>query len=734
MYTMDMAMLNEDVTHGSSIGNTFSRLPKDLQEKIISKLKTRGKSEEEIKNITSHISLLYILNSNGREKQYSIEGMDIVDGMIRHQLELYDKERDERILASENIVEAYRNACSLQFDKAKKDIDEYTELAKKGLAAPGAMNTYNVEYGNLIKLYGSMDASLSKLKGEYDLTDADCKKAIIENAYCMSDDPQQIRDIINTRIQYNNTMVQTLKAMIQENYQILGLDEQTARFLSEDLEGSDQSMRQEAISLVKAHLSDNRDKFKKGDYYDLRPVGGGCLFYTEDSLGVITKDTNFDRMAQYAFNYDAVVIAHGSNEISSKSGEEELDRVIERITDLSTSVNEEIEELAKAEMTISKDVVSPFNNIKAAVRGDQLNKEEEKLKSANDNLKSIKAKLVEMTKKAEAAAKAGDDETVDKIMDEFKRVKAEMNNQISKLNSALKEVNAGTKDTSDEGKLAQIYKQVVRIQLKQMDDQNDILDRWNEYLREHKSETFWGVQPIKTLHGGPYTDMNDVVRQLIKEGFKKIYILSCNPGEHELADDILKVAKGKDVNIRHSTNSTFSESANDTSFNKVLSILDETATDLNILSESYSCYENVSDTEVLTEGALKKVWDTLVAWIRKIIGVVINAFIKIVKLFEAAIDKIIEFFEKRKRKGKFVKKLKTGVVTPDKVERIEVDSYEQLKKECIEACERLAKLLQKYKDESLKGMQEAEKYADQQAKKAVNESVGEFDALVNMLW
>ena len=732
MYITDLATLNEaEITHGGSVGNCFNRLPKDLQEKIISKLKARGKSEEEIKTITSHISLLTVLNSGGREKQYSIDGMDIIDGMIRHQLELYDKERDERILASENIVDAYRNACNLQFDKAKKDIDEYTELVKKGLATPGAMNTYYAEYGNLVKLYGSMTASLDKLKDEYDLTDADCKRAIIENAYCMSDDPQQIRDIINARIQYNNTMVQTLKAMIQENYQILGFDEQMAKYLSEDLESSDQSMRQEAISMIKGSLSNNRDKFKKGEYYDLRPIGGGCLFYTEDSMGVIARDTYFDRMAQYALKYDAVVVAHGSNETSSIMGKLELNRVIKRITDLSESVEKEVEKLAKAEMSINKDIIAPFSNTSAAIKGNELNREEEKLKSANVNLKSIKAKLNAMTKKAEAAAKSGDAETVDKIMNEFEQVKAEMNNQISKLNSALKSVNAAADDDSDEGKLAQIYKQVVRIQLKQMDDQNDILDRWNKYLKEHKNKTFWGVQPIKTMHGGPYTNMNDVVRQLIKEGFKNIYIISCNPGEHELAADILKTPG---VKIRHSTNSTFSENANDTSFDSTLTILDETAAELDILSESYSCYENASAVEVLTEGAIKKVWDTLVSWIRKIINMIINAFKKIVELFKAAIEKIKGFFDKRKSKGKFIKKLKTGVVTPDKVERIEVDSYEQLKKECIEACEKLAKLLQKYKDESLKGMQEAEKYADQQSKKAVNESIDNMDTLVNMLW
>lgn len=34
MYTIDMAMLNEDVTHGSSIGNTFSRLPKTFKKRL----------------------------------------------------------------------------------------------------------------------------------------------------------------------------------------------------------------------------------------------------------------------------------------------------------------------------------------------------------------------------------------------------------------------------------------------------------------------------------------------------------------------------------------------------------------------------------------------------------------------------------------------------------------------------------------------------------------------------
>ena len=193
-----------------------------------------------------------ILNNTGTEKQYSIDGLDIVDGMIRHELETYDKARDERILASKDIVKAYHEACDLQFNKAKSILDDYKIKLQKGEVIPGTpYSNQGEEVGNLVRLIGSMEGTMEELKDEYELSDSDCKRAILENAFCMSDDPNQIKAIINARIQYNNTIIAILKKMIQENYVTLGYTDYMAKMYINMLDSNDQAERQLAISNIK---------------------------------------------------------------------------------------------------------------------------------------------------------------------------------------------------------------------------------------------------------------------------------------------------------------------------------------------------------------------------------------------------------------------------------------------------------------------------------------------------
>ena len=52
--------------------------------------------------------------------------------------------------------------------------------------------------------------------------------------------------------------------------------------------------------------------------------------------------------------------------------------------------------------------------------------------------------------------------------------------------------------------------------------------------------------------------MNELIRQVIKEGHKNIMIMSCNPGHHKLADDL---EKRKDVHINYAKNTLLAESA-----------------------------------------------------------------------------------------------------------------------------------------------------------------------------
>ncbi len=738
MYITDFHVLNEaEITHGGSIGNSFSRLPKDLQDKIKAKLKSRGKSEDDIKLITSNISLMTILNSGGTEKQYSIDGMDIIDGMIRHELEVYDKARDERILVSKDIVKAYHEACELQFDKAKALFAEVEEKLKKGEIAPGTpYDTEGKEVGNLVRVIGGMENALDDLKDEYDLSDSDCKRAILENAFCMTDDPNQIKDIINARIQYNNTMIAILKKMVQENYATLGYSDMMAKMYIESLDSDDQEARQKAIKDIKNDitlLSD--DKFKKDNYYDFRSIGGGCLFYTDYDLGVIENDTTAKRLIQYAFQYDAVVIGHGGNslkDMTAKEAEAAIDELVDATTENEMKATSKLTELAEKEQALTK-VLTPLNDTNKAFEAAEQYKNEKKLKFTMQNLTDIKKRIGELTDIAKKAAKNNDSKTVAEIKDELERIEPVVDRYIKKLDDLTEKVNKATKDDSTEAQVTRIYKECIYVQLDQMKEQNRILDKWNKFLKDHKDMTYWEVQPIKTLNGGPYTDMNDLVRQLIKEGFKNIYIISCNPGNHELAKDILDT---KGVKIRHSVNSTFSEAVDDSSFDRTFSILDETTNELDILSETY-CFDDVLydiNNISLTEGAISKAWNTLVGWIKKIIGVVVNFFKKVIAAFKSAIEKIKVFFEKRMNKGKFIKKVKVGIVKENEVKEVQIDSYEQLKKEVIESCEKLAEIIKKYEQESIKGMQEAEKYADQQSKKAVNESIGSMDILVNMLW
>jgi hypothetical protein len=73
----------------------------------------------------------------------------------------------------------------------------------------------------------------------------------------------------------------------------------------------------------------------------------------------------------------------------------------------------------------------------------------------------------------------------------------------------------------------------------------------------YSEDTVWTLQPVHSLHAGPFEVMDQLVSALIHEGFKKILIISCNSGHHALASEIQNT---KGVIIRHATNFLLSES------------------------------------------------------------------------------------------------------------------------------------------------------------------------------
>ena len=151
MYITDFPVLNEaEITHGGSIGIGFNALPKDLQDKIKEKLKARGKSEDEIKTITMKYTAV-ALDNQFREKEVSIDGFDIIDGMIHKQLEVYDKTRDLALLQADDIVKAYREAASASYDKAVQFLNEnISEINKKAANGEDVVSEFFIRMNLII--------------------------------------------------------------------------------------------------------------------------------------------------------------------------------------------------------------------------------------------------------------------------------------------------------------------------------------------------------------------------------------------------------------------------------------------------------------------------------------------------------------------------------------------------------------------------------------------------------
>lgn len=732
MYITDFPVLNEaEITHGGSIGIGFNALPKDLQDKIKEKLKARGKSEDEIKSITMKYTAV-ALDNQFREKEMSIDGFDIIDGMIHHQLEVYDKTRDLALLQAEDIVKAYREAAGASYDKAVQflnaNISEINRRAANGEDIVTEFFNKN-EFDNLTRLLTMSSDALFELMERYDFSEAELKRTIVENAFSDSDDPNKIRDIIQARITYSNVIVTMFKQMLQQNYKILGITEREASLLAERISSGDADEEKAGIVAIKDIIESKAEQFHKKDMYDLRPIGGGCIFYTSKDLGAIVKaDTTFRRLIQLAMTHDAIVVAHGSNKTKAGIAEKVLSTQIIAPNFKKTYHKAKLNAITKMRFNFGKSGDEEYQDYVKASK---------KAKWSAEKLTEFQNTVISAQKALKAAIDAGDESLIHSIISANENVNQKLEKMVETSERAIDEYKE-LEDQIKRGEKFTLSEWIAAFEaINSADDAiNKALDKYNEVLRKYKDSTYWGCQPVKTLKGGPFTDMNKLVAQLIKEGFKNIYIMSCNPGSHELDPKILATPG---IKIHHGVHSILSENTEyvydtDDSFSEAYNTIDEATTELEVYESMYNTASNEFSSEFLTEaGSVSSIWAKVKEWIKTAIKKVINFFKTVFEKIKNFIDRVKNFF--KNRKGKLTKKVDTGVIRGDgKVEKFNFDDYEELKKKTEAACDELTKMIHKYEQESIKGMQEAEKYADQQSKKAVNESIDGMDNLVNMLW
>ena len=307
-------------------------------------------------------------------------------------------------------------------------------------------------------------------------------------------------------------------------------------------------------------------------------------------------------------------------------------------------------------------------------------------------------------------------------------------------------------------------------------DARALLRAYDKLAKRHSQANIWTTMPIKTPGGKTFTVMDDLVRQLIKEGFKKIFLMQCNPGKHQLAKDIRDTPG---VTIRHSRTTALVENVifdpDDTEekeipdvletdsdmlidetygpdpFDRSLEILEETSRDLEAVCESYGFTERflnecssleVIEQGVISEGTISNIWEKLKEFVKKAIAFVVSIFRKIVEFFKKLITKIKDFFRKIFSSDKVSKDAFGAPVThaafsvsgsSASLNKISAKDWEAMRKITQEGCETISKEIDRLEKEQLKNMKDLEQYSAKQAQTVSESASPSMDRLIALM-
>jgi len=135
--------------------------------------------------------------------------------------------------------------------------------------------------------------------------------------YRVPDNPEDIKRLVNIRLNYNKRICSILENMLRINYSMLGVTVETSNQIIERLREGDT----EAISRVNEIIEKNKSKFVKElihngfhhNYLDFTPIGGGICYYTHNDLANIKEIFlgNTERFFSLALRFDYVILGHG---------------------------------------------------------------------------------------------------------------------------------------------------------------------------------------------------------------------------------------------------------------------------------------------------------------------------------------------------------------------------------------------------------------------------------------
>lgn len=577
--------------------------------------------------------------SETNEKQIGLDSGNAFESLGKSHPEYFDRERLKQIASSENIVEefnAYFNAFMTS------DLSKLNDaLGRISILQDNETKNATKEY---ISLNGTitrmMQSDLNQLISTGVLKPGECADLIQSTYIPESLTENGCRRLIQVRLNNSRLLTDALTKMLKLNYRAFNISQQEAQIMIDKM--SDDKTSHEGISLVKKMFEDPKKlaKFKKGNYYDFRSIGGGVIFFSDDDSMKLVEAPSKNLLN--IFKYDAIVHAHG------------------------TYINTDIFD--------NKDTI-PTDYIKV-------------VKRLNGTLNRVK-KLVQSV-----------DDSIDiSILDHMIKKTSNENHKpgiftkvwvagcLLKLNLILSNVRLSA-DWDDKDKMNEINNAISQVDK----DINSLVIWRDSYNNPKKAirdgdSVRWMIQPINTLSHRNMTKVVDVVRALKSEGFKNVLIAACNPGSVKLPKDI---EDDKSFKVRLSSQSIILESGLEDQIRE-LDLLkeefdllyDKTEYDQltleQLLNEKHIIFKDI----VLNEGFIdklkelaKKAWSIIVSIWRKIIEFFRNIFMQIRKF-------ISEKFG-QKKSHKMQKSIEINLISFDgnkaKIEKIKCNTPEDIEK------------------------------------------------------
>ena len=505
--------------------------------------------------------------------------------------------------------------------------------------------------------------------------------------------------------------------------------------------------------------------------------------------------------------YDAIVFGHGGS--FSSTGVQDYQRAAQRVDkakkDAEKFEKEHSELLKKIEEDTEKyeKTFEKYANSKDPIivsRYELYSRELDNVRATIRKLKAREMKMLITNKKVYKVYEDAEDQYAEKLkngeiseedrkkierhcdklyrnwrkLDDRKRKLHDMiNAYYDKADSYQDEINniitsSSNIDTIPDKAIKKKYKEMVDIvedvkkeydeAMKDLDEQDQNLH--NIFIDSLDSKKVWFIQPVNTLHHGVFSDMNDLIKALIDEGFKKIFIMSCNPGHHELDPEI---KKRKGVIINHAMNSLLAESAvseypeyspllNESfdvdnpidmaeyyiheTHKHLYQVCNECGIDYLddvYLNECLTQYDSICD-ELMNEGigdVAKKAWTTVVNAIKKAIGFVVALIKKILEFFSNILKKIKNFFtklfDKKDRIDELSKPVNTKFILVESasMKSFTFKNWSEMQKAAVASCEKIAARINKLEKEQTDNLKKTLQYAEQQERRSGNRPTNE---------